>query len=154
MEWFYVDEHKRKARKDIRAISPEGYYLRNDGSIDPITYKGKVTINGDRDLCYRHIAKIFLITVRRPDQNCIDHITHHPKDMLINNVLNLRWCTNAENSGFPEARDNRRISMKGKHKGKENPMYGRRGENCPGWKGGISLNHQKRVRLMRLKESG
>ena len=42
----------------------------------------------------------------------IDHITHSPVGMNINDVRNLRWCTGAENAGFPEARANVKEGLK------------------------------------------
>lgn len=50
-------------------------------------------------------------------RNIVDHITHHPKDMNVNDIRNLRWCTRGENSRFEESRNNHSKAQRGKCKG-------------------------------------
>lgn len=50
-------------------------------------------------------------------RNIVDHITHHPKDMNVNDIRNLRWCTKGENSRFEESRNNHSKAQRGKCKG-------------------------------------
>lgn len=64
--------------------------------------------SGEREKVSHLIAEHFLITVRRPDQIWVDHITHYPEGININDVRNLRWCNHAENNTFEEALRNRK----------------------------------------------
>lgn len=50
----------------------------------------------------------------RLGRNSVDHITHNPKEININDVRNLRWCTKIENDNFPEAHENKRNAILGK----------------------------------------
>lgn len=116
-QWVEIPKVKR-FKKGIVSISNTGMYRRADGSTGCLDLRHKFYYNGKLKLCYRVIAEQFLITVKRPDQNQIDHITHHPNEYNVNDVRNLRWCTNAENHCFEEARTNQSK------------------ENCCFWKGG------------------
>jgi hypothetical protein len=69
--------------------------------------------------------------VKLPDQNQIDHITHNPTEYNVNDVRNLRWCTQAENLNFDEARKN----MSQSKSGNKHPLYGRTFDKSPTWKG-------------------
>jgi hypothetical protein len=132
----------RNRNDDIVAISNTGKYRRRDSTEGTLKLRQNVTYEGKHEYCYHIIAEHFLITVRRPDQNCIDHITHHPTEYNINDVRNLRWCTNIENNNFEEARANKsgekcsRYYGKGYlEEGEKNPMYGKIKELSPRWKG-------------------
>lgn len=92
---------------------------------------------------HRLIALTFIPTIE--SKNCVDHIDGDPSN---NNVSNLRWCTQAENNGFPLARERKRQgtlnnpnrfrplsketrkkiseSRKGRFFGKDNSFYGKK----------------------------
>lgn len=88
-EWIYI-EHELVQPNTIVAISSTGLLKRASGEITPSVYRGCVTIDGRKHRIYRLIADQFLIGVRRPEQIFIDHITHHPQGMNVNDVRNLR----------------------------------------------------------------
>lgn len=71
---------------------------------------------------YRLIAETFIKKTEEDiklGRNMIDHITHKPDGMNINDVRNLRWCTKQENDTFPEAHENKRNAILGKKHTKE-----------------------------------
>ena len=107
----------------IVAISNTGKYRRVDGSEGALDIRHHVRIEGKPEKCSHVIAEHFLITVKRPDQTWIDHITHYPAEYNVNDVRNLRWCTKAENQGFEEARVNVSKAMRGARVGSNHPMW-------------------------------
>jgi hypothetical protein len=124
----WLELHRLRNQKNyIVAISNTGKYRKADGTECILGLRQKVWYYRKLKLCHRIIADHFLITVKRPDQICIDHITHKPSEYNVNDVRNLRWCTPKENSNFEEAKDNQ--------SGEKNSMYGRTGEKNPYWKG-------------------
>lgn len=147
-EWYDIPYKHRGFPESITAVSNRGRILRLNGKIEYSEYNTRCrTENGEREkVCYT-IARVFLVTVRRPDQQIIDHITHSP-EYNINDVRNLRWCTQKENCGFEEHRINlrsaqsydderaKKISESVKRafregridiRGEKNGMYGKRG---------------------------
>lgn len=132
----WVDIPRVQNQKNaIIAISNTGKYRKLDGTIGVLKIRKRVMYCSKYQPCSRIIAESFLITVRRPDQTYIDHITDTPKDYNVNDVRNLRWCTNKENCNFEEARANNSKA----HLGEKAPMYGKgylmKGEKNPCWKG-------------------
>jgi hypothetical protein len=128
-QWLELDKHSQK-RDTIVAISNTGKYRKRNGEVGVLSLRQRGTGKGDRKTakrCYHIIAENFLITVRRPDQNQIDHITHHPDGYEVNDVRNLRWCNKYENDNFEEAKANK--------SGVNAPWYGKTGENTAHWKG-------------------
>lgn len=107
--WINID-HKTTKGRVIVAVSNKGRIKLSNGTIEESKYLTR--INGER--IYRFIAKNFLTTVRRPEQIYIDHISHNPVSININDVRNLRWCTIKENNNFAEARNKNSESHKGK----------------------------------------
>ena len=103
MQWVEIPHGKKCNELTFIAVSDTGMLRRKNGEIVPSTYRH--IISGNRRI-YRIIADNFLVTVRRPDQVCIDHITHNPVGMNINDVRNLRYCTQKENRSYPEAIEN------------------------------------------------
>ena len=104
--------------KTIIAVSSFGRIKCKDGSIRYSKYGDKVTIKGKQFRIYRFLADNFLIKTDediRLNRNQVDHITHNPS-ANINNINNLRWCTQKENMGFDEARvNNRKGQLGSKH---------------------------------------
>ena len=130
-QWVDVPQSQYHKRT-ICQVSNTGKYRRNNGEVGVLT-KCQFTHRPEQIIFSHFIAEHFLITVRRPDQNCIDHITHTPTEYNINDIRNLRWCSKAENNMFEEAVENRSKSRKWQASGKDNGMYGRTGEKCPSY---------------------
>lgn len=149
-QWLELGSSKRNHNDDIVAISNTGKYRRRDGKVGILSLRQRTTHGGKREQCSHIIAEHFLITVKRPDQNQIDHITHHPTDYNINDVRNLRWCNQAENMGFEESRNAR--------KGERNGKYGKgiliSGDKNPNWKGDHVTVSTQYVRAKRLYKAG
>jgi len=99
-EQWYEIPRARNQKNAIVAISNTGKYRKLDGTIGILRLRRLLKYDGEKEYAYRIIAEHFLITVRRPDQNQIDHITHHPDGYEVNDVRNIRWCTKAENNRF------------------------------------------------------
>ena len=60
-------------------------------------------------LMHRFLAHNFIAKTEDDilkQRNFIDHISHAPDSMYVNDVRNLRWCTNRENCNFQEAKLN------------------------------------------------
>lgn len=112
MEEMWINiRHKCTKGRCIIAISNKGRIKMSNGTIEESKYRTR--LSGGIRLSHI-IAENFLITVRRKEQIYIDHISHNPVGMNINDVRNLRWCTNKENNNFEEARKNKSESRKGK----------------------------------------
>lgn len=138
-------------RQRIMAISDRGRARRGDGTIEILPY-GKIIRVFDKHVNVSHIiAEHFLITVKRPDQNFVDHITHYTTEYNVNDVLNLRWCTQEENNSFEEAKSNHK---KGARRGMDHPMHGRCGKLSPVWKYDDVCQHQVYQRALRLYKAG
>ena len=91
----------------IVAVSNMGRIKRRDGTIEFSTYRQVFYVNKERTRIYRFIAEQFIPKTKEDielGRNEIDHKTHEPDGMNINDVRNLRWCTHKENMGFEEVR--------------------------------------------------
>ena len=105
-EWIEI-EHYHLMPTTIVAISNRGNMKLHNGCIVPIPLRQCIKIMGKYYKCSRLLANKFIpkteedITLNR---NCIDHITHNPVDMNVNDVRNLRWCTQKENCNFEESK--------------------------------------------------
>lgn len=109
-EWIELNRKSKKPNA-IVAVSNTGCIKRYDGSIEVsdireshIRYKGKQ--------CRVHslIATLFIPKTEEDiklGRTTVDHITHNPIGMNVNDVRNLRWCTPKENNNFPEALANK-----------------------------------------------
>lgn len=89
-------------------ISNMGRLKHYDGHISISLYRQYIKFNGTKKYVYRIIAETFIPKTEediRLHRNVIDHISHNPSNMYLNDVRNLRWCTQAENNGFDEIRD-------------------------------------------------
>ena len=116
MKEIWVETGNNKQNNSIVAISNTGLLRIKNGKIrvsklrESVIYKGKYTT------VYRFIAQHFIPKTEediRLNRDTVDHISHNPIGMNINDVRNLRWCTRKENNGFPEARENQRKAQLG-----------------------------------------
>lgn len=117
MDEIWIETGNKINGKTIVSVSNRGRIKRKDGTIEESTYKQFVYINGKQTLIHRFLAEHFIPKTDEDialERNCIDHITHNPTNMNINDVRNLRWCTHKENDNFPEAIENRSLSHYGK----------------------------------------
>lgn len=89
-------------------ISNMGRLKHYDGHISISLYRQYTKFNGIKKYVYRIIAETFIPRTEediRLNRNVVDHISHNPSDMYLNDVRNLRWCTQRENNGFGEIRN-------------------------------------------------
>lgn len=111
--WIATNNNARTPLRII-AFSNCGRIMRANGSIEFTKYRQPISINGITKRIHVFIAEAFIpkseddILKKR---NCIDHITHAPENININDVRNLRWCTHKENCNFTEVRINRASSQ-------------------------------------------
>lgn len=102
--------HKKVVNKNtqIIAISNCGRLMRENGKIDIIKLRQYIMFEGKQTKIYR-LLMLFFKPKSEDDiingRNAVDHITHNPKDMYINDIRNLRWCTIKENANFNEAKE-------------------------------------------------
>lgn len=110
-----IDEDWRPTNPKVRrgdtiiAVSNRGRIKRANGDIEESFLRQKIRINGKETLIYRFIAEHFIQQTdedKALKRDCIDHITHNPIGMNVNDVRNLRWCTHKENNNFHEAKEN------------------------------------------------
>lgn len=116
MTWIEINNSSNRG-DTIVAISDDGQLRLRNGDTRVAKYRDCVRINGHKARIYRVIAEHFLPKSEEDiklGRTCIDHISHTPTDMNINDVRNLRWCTVKENNSFEEACLNKSISKKGK----------------------------------------
>ena len=118
-EWKEITRKKTMnyKSKTVIAISNKGRMKHLDGTITVASYRKAIRIDMKLVRVYRFIAETFIPKTKEDielNRNFIDHITHKPINMNINDVRNLRWCTNAENQQFEEHRLNLANSKKGK----------------------------------------
>lgn len=110
MQELWIETGNKANRCDtIIKISNRGRIWRKNGIIEESTYKQQIAMNGKLMYIYRFIAENFIPKTDEDielGRDCIDHITHYPIGMNINNIRNLRWCTRKENNSFDEARKN------------------------------------------------
>lgn len=147
-QWLESDKICKKGNT-IVAISNTGKYRRRNGEVGILSLR-KRSANRDsrgvRERYYVLIAKHFLITVKRPDQTQIDHITHSPTEYEVNDVRNLRFCNQVENMNFDEAKSNR--------SGENHPLYGKSPDKCPRWKGDNVVPSGAYKRAKKLYKAG
>lgn len=114
--WKYITR-KCCTPKSIIAFSNRGRIRRQDGSVRFSKYTDLVRIEGKQIQFYHLLADNFIPkTVEDIElgRNEIDHITHQPGGMNINDLRNLRWCTHSENMNFPERRKKLSVTKTGK----------------------------------------
>ena len=113
MKWLELKLESKKPDR-IVAITDTGLMKRHNGVIEPIPYRQNITLNGKKVRAYRILAENFLPKTEEDiklGRDCIDHITHNPTDMNINDIRNMRWCTYKENNNFDEAKQRKAVSF-------------------------------------------
>lgn len=102
----------------IIAISNLGNMKRRNGIIEPISLRQTI----GRIFAYRILLEHFKPKTDEDialGRNQVDHITHNPSDMNVNDIRNLRWCTAKENHNFEEFRKNASHCFKGRKHSEE-----------------------------------
>lgn len=109
-EWIEIERNNHTySHNTVIAISNTGLLKRLNGSIEVIPMRMIIHKNPGIYLS-RLIAEHFLPKTDEDialGRNIVDHITHNPIGMNINDVRNLRWCTQKENCNFEESKHNR-----------------------------------------------
>ena len=114
--WIYLNRTLIQ-RDTILAISNMGNMKLGSGVIKPIPLRQRIKILNKKYHCSRILAEHFIPKTDEDialGRDCVDHITHSPTDMNVNDVRNLRWCTPKENSNFEEAKLNYSKGHKGR----------------------------------------
>lgn len=96
----------------ITDISNLGMVRYSNGTVKVAPMYGHVMVNGIRKEISHIIAESF-IKKDNETQTLVDHRSHNPVGMNINDFRNLRWCTHKENSNFEEAKANMVAGMTG-----------------------------------------
>ena len=123
MNEIWIDipiNNKNRCHRAIIAISNLGNMKRRNGIIEPIPLRQ--TIGGKRIFAYRILLEHFKPRTEEDialGRNQVDHITHNPSDMNVNDIRNLRWCTAKENHNFEEFRNNVSHNFKGRKHSEE-----------------------------------
>lgn len=116
-EWKTL-KHNRYKPNTVIAISNYGRIQRFDGSIDVTDLRSTaIRFNGKLMRAHVIIATLFIPKTNEDiklNRCIVDHITHHPTGINVNDVRNLRWCTAKENHNFDEAKVNHRKCRLGK----------------------------------------
>ncbi len=114
-EWIEI-KRKHVRQDNIIAVSNFGNVKYRSGEIRPAALRQQLIEDGK----HKVIAHIIIQNFKpRTDEDIaanrtwVDHISHTPSDMNVNDVRNLRWCTQAENNRFEEGNTLRRNAMKG-----------------------------------------
>lgn len=112
MEEIWIETgNKARDGKTIIKVSNTGWIWRQNGRKEESTYAQMVRINGKMTFIHRFLAEHFIQKTdedRALGRNNIDHITHYPIGININDIRNLRWSTQKENCNFDECKDNKR----------------------------------------------
>ncbi len=118
--------NKSKYCCTIIAVSNCGRIMRKNGKIEIASLRQLVSVGEKRVRMYMHrfLANNFIAKTEDDiikQRTLIDHITHTPDNMYVNDIRNLRWCTHQENCNFKEAILNRSKAKTGE----KHPMYGK-----------------------------
>ena len=103
-EW-YVFRTNTHISTNVVAVSNLGRIRRKNGTVEFTHYRQSITIGNKQIKIYRIIAEHFIPKTQEDielGRNEIDHKTHEPKDMNVNDIRNMRWCTHHENMNFEE----------------------------------------------------
>lgn len=112
---MWIELNNRNSHdNDIVAVSDTGMIKRKSGIIEESTLRQLITVNGNQIKLSRFLAESLIPKTEDDiihERNFVDHITHQPIDMNVNDIRNLRWCNNEENINFEEAKLNHKIAM-------------------------------------------
>lgn len=113
-EIWVATNNKARTKMRVIAFSNCGRIMRANGTIEFTKYRQPISINGVTKRIHVFIAEAFIPKTEDDilkKRNCIDHRTHAPENININDVRNLRWCTHKENCNFTEVLINRAPSQ-------------------------------------------
>lgn len=120
-EWKSTNNTSRRG-DTIVEVSNYGRLKLKSGVIKDSYYRQVMRYEGKNTKVHIVIAKLFMLKTDediRLGRNCIDHKTHNPIGININDVRNLRWCTYKENNNFEEGKLNKhkphKITTQGKY---------------------------------------
>lgn len=116
MKEIWIETGNTKQYNSIVAISNTGLLKTKDGQIRESKYREVISLKGKCCRVHQFIAEHFIPKTKEDldlGRNIIDHKTHEPDGMNINDVRNLRWCTSKENANFEESLKNRSEGHKG-----------------------------------------
>lgn len=97
------------AHNSIVAVSNCGRIRRKNGKVEVTKLRHQINYKGKLALIHRVLCEHFIQKTAedlRLNRICVDHITHKPNGMNINDIRNMRWATQKENMNFDEARRN------------------------------------------------
>lgn len=155
MDEIWIDIEQPSNNYDPRAIialSNRGNMKRRNGIIEPIPLRQTIYGRANKVIAYRVLMEHFKPKTAEDialGRNQVDHITHNPTNMNVNDIRNMRWCTIKENACFEEARHNTSIALKGRKFSEESRK--KLSESCKGripWnkgKKGYSIHRKKHV---------
>ena len=113
-EWIEIEQKSNKPNA-IVAVSNTGCVRRYNGKITVTTLRDSIIrYKGKQIRLHRLIAMLFIPKTEediRLNRDTVDHITHNPVGMNINDVRNLRWCNVKENNNFDEAKSKKKIAQ-------------------------------------------
>ena len=135
----------------IMAISNRGNMKRRSGLIEPIPLRQTIYGGKRKVLAYRLLMEHFKPKTEEDialGRNQVDHITHNPTNMNVNDICNMRWCTIKENANFNEAKYNTSVALKGRTYSDETRR--KMSESC---KGRIPWNKDKKGCMSHSEES-
>lgn len=116
-EWIEIKQKSNKPNA-IVAVSNTGCVKRYNGEITITTLRDSIIrYKGKQMRLHRLIATLFIPKTEediRLNRDAVDHKTHNPIGMNINDVRNLRWCTIKENNNFEEAHTNKQGKTRSK----------------------------------------
>lgn len=120
-EWKSINNTSYRG-DTIVEVSNYGRLKLKSGEIRDSYYRQVMRYEGKTTKVHIVIAKLFMPKTDediRLGRNCIDHKTHNPIGININDVRNLRWCTYKENNNFEEGKLNKhkphKITTQGKY---------------------------------------
>ena len=114
---IWISVREKAPNNAVLAVSNRGNLKYGDGSVRPAKLYAKIMVDRKFLQISHLIAEHFVRKTEedmRLGRNLVDHITHTPDGMNINDFRNIRWCTHKENSNFCEAKTNMRKGMRGR----------------------------------------
>lgn len=148
--WIEIPiNNQNRCHKAIIAISNRGNMKRRNGIIEPIPLRQ--AISGKRIFAYRILLEHFKPRTEEDialGRNQVDHITHNPTDMNVNDIRNLRWCTCKENHNFDEFKLNASHCFKGrKHSEEAKKKMSEIKKGKPSCRKGCTVSEESRKKI-------